>query len=105
MLSRCNQMQKQWYILVLLTYAFVIIEDICMWLKKLVCQKIGDPQCVTVEKPKWTGKETHAQINDVFNHGLPYNWNTNWIKPVHKGRDVNNINNNQTIMVTHLWLN
>ena len=39
----------------------------------------------------------------MFNHslqnGMPYDWNINWIKPLHKGGDVNNVNNDQIIMV------
>ena len=47
---------------------------------------------------KWTGKEAHAWISDMIDHALqhdmPYYWNTNWIKPLHKCGDVNlNINN------------
>ena len=51
---------------------------------------------------KWMGKEAHSWINDMFNralqHGMSYDWTTTWIKPLHKGGDVNNINNYQTIM-------
>ena len=46
---------------------------------------------------KWTGKEAHAWISDIFNnalqHGTSYDCTTNWIKPLHKGENVNNINN------------
>jgi hypothetical protein len=55
---------------------------------------------------KWTGKEAHIWICDMFNdalqHGMPYDWTTNWIKPLHKGGDVNNVNNYRTIMVGSL---
>ena len=51
------------------------------------------------------GKETHVRISDMFNdalqHGMPYDWTTNWIKPLHKGGDVNNVNY-RTIMVGSL---
>ena len=47
------------------------------------------------EMLKWTGKETHVWISDMFNHalqhGMSYTWTTNWIKPL--GGDVNNVNN------------
>ena len=33
---------------------------------------------------------------------MPYDWPTNWIKTLHKGGDVNNVNNYQTIMVGSL---
>ena len=55
---------------------------------------------------KWTGKEANAWIKDIFNHalqhGMLYDWTTNWIKPLHKGGDVNNVNNYRTIMVGSL---
>ena len=35
----------------------------------------------------------------ALQHGMPYNWTTNWIKPLDRGGDVNNVNNYQTIMV------
>ena len=55
---------------------------------------------------KWIGKEAHACISDMFNyafqHGMPYDWTTSWIKPLHKGGDVNNANNYLTVMVGSL---
>ena len=43
------------------------------------------------------GKETCAQISDMFHHvlqhGMPYNWTMNWIKPLQKHGDLNNGNN------------
>ena len=55
---------------------------------------------------KWAGKEAHVQIRDMFNdalqHGMSYDWTTNWIKPLHRGGDVNNVNNYRTIMVGSL---
>ena len=55
---------------------------------------------------KWMGKEGHAWISDRFNHALQrcmsYSWTTNWIKPLHKGGDVNNVNNYCAIMVSSL---
>ena len=37
---------------------------------------------------KWMGKEAHAWINDMLNdasqHGMPFDWSTNWTKPLHK---------------------
>ena len=45
-------------------------------------------------------------ISDMFNHalqhGIPYDWTTNQIKPLHKGGDVNNVKNYRTIMVGSL---
>ena len=55
---------------------------------------------------KWTGSDAHVWISDMFNHALQhcmlFDWTTNWIKPLHKGEDVNNANNYQTIMVSSL---
>ena len=52
------------------------------------------------------GNDAHAWINDMFNHalrhGMSYYWTTNWIKPLHKGGDINNVNNYRTIMVGSL---
>ena len=63
---------------------FLTIEDICIGLKKLASRK-----------------EAHTWISDMFNdalqHGMPYDWTTNWIKPLYKGGDVNNVNNYRTI--------
>ena len=34
-------------------------------------------------------------MSDMFNlalqHGMPHNPSTNWIKPLHKGKDINNV--------------
>ena len=55
---------------------------------------------------KWTEKEAHAWICDMFNHalehGMLYDWTANWIKPIHKGGDINHVNNYKTIMVGSL---
>ena len=52
---------------------------------------------------KRTRKEVHAWISDMFNHtlqhGIPYDSTTNWIKPLHKGGDVNNVDNYRTIII------
>ena len=52
------------------------------------------------------GNDAHAWINDMFNHalrhGMSYYWTTNWIKPLHKGGDVNNVNSYLTITVGSL---
>ena len=56
---------------------------------------------------KWMGKEAHVWINDMFNHalqhGIAYDWTTNWIKPLHKGGDINNVNNTNNYR-TNGWL-
>ncbi|RYA40130.1 hypothetical protein, partial [Enterobacter cloacae complex sp. GF14B] len=55
---------------------------------------------------KWTSKKTRYWIRDMFNlalqHGMPHDWSANWIKPLHKGGDVNNVNNYHTLMVGSL---
>ena len=38
-------------------------------------------------------------FNHAVQHGMSYDWTTNWIKPLYKGGDVNNVNNYRTIMV------
>ena len=85
---------------------FFTIEDICIGLKKLFSRKASDLQCIKVEMLKLTGKEAHAWIKHMFNHalqhGMPYDRNTNWIKPLHKGGYVNNVNNYRAIMVGSL---
>lgn len=52
---------------------------------------------------KWVGEETHGWICNMFNlalqYGMPYDWTTNWVKPLHKGGDVDNVGNYRTIMV------
>ena len=43
------------------------------------------------------GEEAHSWISDMFNHalphGMPYNWTKNWIEPLRKDGEVNNVNN------------
>ena len=41
-------------------------------------------------------------FNLALQHGMPHDWSTNWIKPLHKAGDVNNVNNYQTIMLGSL---
>ena len=38
----------------------------------------------------------------ALEHGMPYYWSANWIKPLHKGVDENNVEIYQTIMVSSL---
>ena len=51
---------------------------------------------------KWKGDKAHAWIHDMFNyslqHGMPYGWTQNSIKPLHKDGDVNNV-----IMIKPSW--
>ena len=44
---------------------FLTIEDICYL-------QARDLQCVNAEMLKWTGKEAHARIGDMFNHALQH---------------------------------
>lgn len=85
---------------------FFTIEDVRRGLKKLATRKAGDLQGVKAEMLKWTSDKTHYWICDMFNltlqQGMPNDWSTNWIKPLHKGGDVNNVNNYRTIMVGSL---
>ena len=41
-------------------------------------------------------------FNHALQHGMSYDWTANWIKSLHKGGDVNNVNNYGTIMVGSL---
>lgn len=88
------------------TASLFTTEDIYGGIKKLTTRKAGDLQGMKPEMLKWTGKETYGWICDMFNlalqHGMPHDWTTNWIKPLHKGGDVNNVNNYRTIMVGSL---
>ena len=38
-------------------------------------------------------------FNLALQHGMPHDWTTNWIKPLHKGGDANDASNYRTIMV------
>ena len=75
-------------------------------MKKLVSRKANNLRCIQAEMLKWTGKEAHAWISDMFNHalqhGMAYDWTPNWIKALYKGGDINNVNNYRTIMVGSL---
>ena len=86
--------------------SFFTIADICGGLKKLGTRKAKDLQGLKPKILKWTKEETHCWIRDMFNlalqHGMPRDWTTNWIKPLHKGGDANNVNNYRTIMVGSL---
>ena len=57
------------------------IEDIWIGLKKLASRNASDLQCIKAEMFKWTGKESHVWISDMFNHalqhGMAYDWTTN----------------------------
>ena len=85
------------------TPSFFTIEDVCKGIKKLATRKASDLQGIKAEMLKWTSEDTRVWICDMFNlalqHGLPYDWSTNWIKPLHKGGDVDNVSNYRTIMV------
>ena len=71
---------------------FFTIEDICIGLKILASRKASDLQCIKVEMLKWMGKEAHAWINDTFNHslqhGMSFDWTTNWIKPLYRAHSI-----------------
>ena len=41
-------------------------------------------------------------FNLVLQHGMPQDWSTNWIKPLHKAGDINDVNNYCTIMIGSL---
>ena len=41
-------------------------------------------------------------FNDALQHVMSHDWTTNWIKHLHKGGDVNNVNNYRTITVGSL---
>ena len=83
--------------------SFFTIADIPGGLKKLATRKARDLQGLKPEMLEWTKEETHCWIRDMFNpalqHGMPRDWTSNWIKPLHKGGDANSLNNYRTIMV------
>jgi len=86
--------------------SFFTVGDVNAGLGKLASNKAGDLQGMKVEMLKWMPKDAHAWISEMFNlalqHGMPHDWNTNWIKPLHKGGDANNASNYRTIMVGSL---
>ena len=45
---------------------FFMIEDVCIGLKKSASQKANNLQCIKAKMLKWTGKEAHAWISDIF---------------------------------------
>mgnify|MGYP007130480429 CR=1 FL=1 len=55
-------------------------------LKKLTSRKENNRQCIKAKMLKWTRKEAYAWIRNIFNHalqhGMSYDWATNWIKPL-----------------------
>ena len=57
---------------------------------------------------KWMGEEAHAWMSNIFSYVLQHDMPCDWIKPLHKGGDVNNVNNYQDIMVaslmTTIWI-
>ena len=58
--------------------------------------KVRDVQGIKAEMPKWMAKEACTWIRDVYSciiNDMPYGWCANWIKPLHKGRYVNNVDN------------
>lgn len=86
------------------------IADIKVRLKKLATtRKVKDLQCIKLEMIKWKREETHGWICEMFNillqHGMPHDWNTNWIKPLHEGGDINNVSNYQMIMIGSIMSN
>ena len=84
----------------------VSISDVCKGLKKMATRKARDLQGIKAKMLNWTTMEAHTWICNMLNlaiqHGMPNDLNMNWIKPLHKGGDVNNVNNYQTIMVGSL---
>ena len=49
---------------------FFTIGYIYIGLKKLASRKASDLQCIKVEMLKWTGKEAHVWISNMFNDAL-----------------------------------
>ena len=41
-------------------------------------------------------------FNHALQHGMPHEWKTNWIKPLHKGGDINHVKNYRIIIVGSL---
>ena len=48
---------------------------------------------------KWKENTYLDMFNLALQHGMPHDWSTNWIKPLHKGGDITNANNYRTIMI------
>ena len=41
-------------------------------------------------------------FNLALQYKMPYDWTINWVKPQHKGCDVNNVENCRTIMASSM---
>ena len=80
--------------------------DVWGGLEKLAICKAGDLQGMKPKMIKWTREASHSWMCDMFNlalqHGIPHDWSTNWVKPLHKGGDVKKVNNYRTIMIGSL---
>ena len=38
----------------------------------------------------------------ALQHGMPQDWSTNWIQPLHKAGDINDVDKHHTIMIGSL---
>ena len=93
-----------------LTYKLSLfsIENICSGIEKLATHKARHLQGIKPKIIKWTRETSNHWMCDMFNlalrHGMPQDWSSNWVKPLHKGGDVMNVNNYWTIMIGSLMV-
>eukprot|EP00249_Psilotum_nudum_P014414 c24809_g1_i1 orf=143-907(+) len=69
----------------------------------MVNGKAADTIHLVTELISWTKEHTQehiaAVLNQALKHGLPVEWQENWIKPIYKGGDRNQLTNYRTIMI------
>ena len=73
-------------------------------IKKTVSGKAVDATYISSELLKWTMPHTHhwimTIIEQAIKQGFPNDWLMNWIKPIFKAGDKNQVSNYRTIMVS-----
>ena len=55
---------------------------------------------------KWTREISHHWMSHMFNlalqYGMPHDWSTNWVKPLHKEGNVVSVKKYWTITIRYL---
>lgn len=79
------------------------IHDVNEGLKKMANGKAPDTLHFNTEMLKWTKEYTRGclvrLLNNAIENGFPLEWQDNWLKPIYKGGDRNQLTNYRTIMV------
>ncbi|MCO5590499.1 hypothetical protein L7F22_044469 [Adiantum nelumboides] len=78
-------------------------EIIAKSLKKMGSGKAPGTLHICLEMLKWAGPTAQKWLHDLLNqavaHGIPCDWQENWIKALYKGGDRNQPSNYRTIMI------